>query len=173
MKKVKREGDMRKILMFSFAVTVLVSGNLFAQFKSQTEVQSNVSNAFIKPDESWFSLFNPNNFQMHHTYSMSYATSGGAGLALQRYTNSMMYSFAPNLTARVDISLQNSPYSTMDYRLQQQFNGISISRAEINYQPWKNTFLRLSYQQYPYGIFDSYYSPYSNWFTGVHQYEGE
>ncbi|MBW7886982.1 MAG: hypothetical protein H3C35_01300 [Bacteroidetes bacterium] len=164
---------MKKIFLLVIAVTMLAGSSLFSQFKNQTEIKSNVSDSFIKPEDSWFSFFNPNNFQMHHAYSMSYMTAGGKNLALQRYTNTMLYQFAPNLYALVDISLQNSPFSSFDFRTQQQFNSLSISRAEITYQPWKNTFLRLSYQQNPYGLYDSFYNPYSNWFTGLQRYEGE
>jgi hypothetical protein len=140
-----------------------------AQFKPKSGMQTNVADSFIKPQESGFSFFNPNNFEMRHSYSASYMMSGGQGLALQRYTNTMTYQFTPNLNARVDISLQNSPYSTFDYRLQNQFNKISLSRAEINYSPCENTLLRISYREMPYG----YYSPYNSWYSGINFNEGD
>jgi hypothetical protein len=78
----------------------------------------------------------------------------------------MLYQFAPNLDARVDISLQNSPYSTFEHRLQSQFNKIYLSSAELNYRPWDNTVIRLSYQQLPWNYYGSgYYSPYRGMFS--------
>ena len=145
-----------------------------AQFKKQAEAPANINDGFIRPAaDGWYSLFNPNNFEMRHSYSMNYITSGGSSLALQQYTNTMMYSFAPNLVARVDLSLQNSPYSSFDYRLQNQMNRAYISRAEINYKPWENTFIRLSYQEFPNGFYNPFYSPFQNWYSGVKRYEDE
>jgi len=159
-----------------FVLVVLLSVEAFAQFKpTANEQQPRVSDSFIQPQSAseWFSLFNPNNFSMRHSYSASYTTSGGQGLALQRYTNTMMYQFAPNLDARVDISLQNSPYSTFESRLQSQFNKIYLSNAELNYRPWDNTLIRLSYRQYPGGYYPyGYYSPYRSTFSDFDYHEG-
>lgn len=156
---------MKKIIVLSIVLTVAA----FAQFKVKaSEQQPRISDSFIQPQSAseWFSLFNPNNFQMRHSYSASYTTSGRYSLVLQRYTNTMLYQFAPNLDARGDISLQNSPYSTFEHSVQNQFNKIFLSNAELNYRPWENTFIRLSYQQYPgsyYGY--GYYSPYRSMFS--------
>lgn len=157
-----------------FALMVLVVFSATAQFKQKPSEEPRVSDSFIQPQSAsdWFNLFNPNNFQMRHSYSASYAMSGGYGLALQRYTNSMLYQFAPNLNARVDISLQNSPYSTFDYRLQNQFNKLYLSNAEINYRPWDNTQIRLSYRQIPWDYY-GYYRPFGGMFSGLDYYEGE
>ncbi len=162
---------MKKIFLLMIAIFLFNIG-VEAQFKPKSGTQTNVADSFIKPQDNWFSFFNPNNFEMRHSYSASYMMSGGQGLALQRYTNTMTYQFAPNLNARVDISLQNSPYSTFDYRLQNQFNKISLSRAEINYSPWENTLLRVSYREFPYGYYGMY-SPYNNWYSGINFNEGD
>jgi hypothetical protein len=163
---------MKKYFVLMIVLTI-VAMDSNAQFKSKSSEQPNVADSFIHPQSSsdWLSFFNPNNFEMHHTYSANYITSGGQGLALQRYTNTMMYQFAPNLNARFDVSLQNSPYSTLDYRLQNQFSKAFISRAEINYKPWDNTILRISYQQAPFGY--GAFSSYRNGFSGLNFYEGE
>jgi hypothetical protein len=116
----------------------------------------------------WFSFFNPDHFQMRHTYSASYTSFDGQGIALQRYTNSMMYQFAPNLNARVDVSFQNSPYSTLDSRLQSKFSSVYLNRAEISYRPWENTQISLSYRQLPYSYYGyGYYSPFGGLFSGL------
>ncbi len=155
---------MKKILM----LCALLSTMAFAQFKQKPGEQPKISDSFIQPESAsdWFSFFDPNNFQMHHSYSASYTASGGQGLALQRYTNTMMYKFAPNLDVRVDLSLQNSPYSTFESRLQNQFNKAYLSNAELDYRPWNNTLIRLSYQQLPWSYFGyGYYSPYQTMFS--------
>lgn len=139
-----------------FAAVLIVSMASFAQFKQRPSTdEPRVADSFIQPVSSseWFSLFNPDNFQMHHSYSASYSSSGKYGIALQQYTNTMLYRFAPNLDARVDISLMNSPYNTFDNALQNKFNSVYLNRAEINYRPWKNTEIRLSYRQLPFNYF--------------------
>lgn len=163
---------MKKIFFLAVAISVTAVG----QFKQKPAEQPKVSDSFIQPQSAsdWFTLFNPNNFQMRHSYSASYMTGGGQAIALQQYTNTMLYQFAPNLNMRVDLSAQNSPYSTFDHRLQNQFNRISLSRAEINYRPWENTHLRLSYREVPvsfYGYGDGYYRPFGGMFSGLGYYE--
>ncbi|MCK9408948.1 MAG: hypothetical protein WCX28_01225 [Bacteriovoracaceae bacterium] len=145
-----------------------------AQFKPKTTEQPRVSDSFIQPQSTseWFSLFNPNNFHMRHSYSASYSMGGGTGIALQRYTNTMLYQFLPNLEARVDLSLQQSPYSTFEYRLQNQFNKAFVSRVELNYRPTDNTVIRLQYREIPYSYFGSRYNrPFGGMFSGLDEYE--
>jgi hypothetical protein len=159
-----------------FMVLLVIAGlqTVSAQFKPKTAEQPRVADSFIQPQTSsdWFNLFNPNNFQMHHSYSASYSAGGGYGLALQRYTNTMLYQFAPNLQGRVDLSLQNSPYSTFDYRMQNQFSKAYVSRVELNYRPTDNTVIRLQYREMPYSYFGyGYDRPFGGIFTGLEQYE--
>jgi len=160
--------------LFVLVACVMLTAN--AQFKQQAAEQPRVSDSFIQPQSSsdLFSFFNPNNFQMHHTYSASIATSGGQSLALQSYTNTMLYQILPNLNARVDISLQNSPYSTFDSKLQSSFSKMYLSNAEISYSPWKNTQIRLSYNANPWGYNGyGYFSPFGGRYSGLDFRDGE
>lgn len=143
-----------------------------AQFKQKAGEQPRVSDSFIQPQSAgdWLNFFNPNNFQMRHSFSASYSAFGGQGIALQRYTNTMVYQFHPNLDARVDFSLQNSPYSTFEYRLQNQFSKAFVSRAELNYRPTDNLRIQLQYRELPlsyfgYGYDD--YRPFGGMFYGL------
>ncbi len=161
--------------MRNLIVLVLLIGAQAAvgQFKPKAGEQPRVSDSFIQPSSAeWFSLFNPNNFQMRHSYSASYATSGGQGIALQRYTNTMTYQFTPKLDARVDLSLQNSPYSTFEYRMQNQFSKAYVSRAELNYRPSENTVISLQYRELPYSYYGyGYQRPFGGMFYGLEHYE--
>ncbi len=162
------------ILRIFVMIVIFGISTAFAQFKQKAGEQPKISDSFIQTQSAsdWFNLFNPNNFQMHHTYSASYSSFSGNGLALQRYTNTMVYQFAPNLDARVDVSLQNSPYSTFDSRLQNQFSKAYLSRAEINYRPWENTVIRLQYRELPYSMYGyGYNRSFGGMFTGLDGYE--
>ncbi|KAB2925512.1 MAG: hypothetical protein F9K22_03370 [Bacteroidetes bacterium] len=155
------------VLLVLFCVTAS------AQFKPKpASEQPRVADSFLQPSSAsdWFNLFDPSKFTMRHSYSASYSSGGGVGIALQRYTNSMFYEFAPNLGLRVDLSAQNSPYSTLDHRLQSQFNRVALSRAELTYQPWENTLLRVSYREVPYSMY-GYYRPFGGMFDGLDRYD--
>lgn len=165
---------MRKIFVLAL-ILGLGTGIASAQFKPRASEQPKVADSFIQTQSAsdWFNLFNPNNFQMRHSYSASYSMGGGQSIALQRYTNTMMYQFAPNLDARVDLSLQNSPYSSFEYRLQNQFNKAFISRAELNYRPTDNMVIRLQYREMPYSYYgNGYGQPFGGMFSGL-DYNGD
>ncbi len=159
------------VLLLVLAITTI------AQFKQKPGAeQPKVSDSFIQPATSseWFSFFNPDNFQMHHSYSASYTTTGKQGIALQQYTNTMLYQFTPDLRARVDVSFMNSPFSTLDYRTQGKFNSLYLNRAEISYRPWQNTQIRLSYRQYPISYFGyGNYPTFGGMFSTMDDYEGQ
>ena len=85
---------------------------------------------------------------MRQQYNLSVSSFGNETISLGQYTNSMFYNFAPNLNARMDVTLQHSPYNSLG-KNGDALNGIFLSRAEINYQPFDNMVMRLSYQKVP------------------------
>ncbi len=141
-----------------YIIIVLLAFSIesFSQFKNVS--QPSISDSFIhSPTSEWFGFFNPDNFSMHHSYSMSFATMGGQNLTLGKYTNNMMYKISDKLDAQVAISLQHSPYNNFDKRLQNSLNGIFLDKAQLNYRPSENTLLQLSFQQVPWNY---YYNDY-------------
>lgn len=157
----------------AIALSVLATSKSTSQFKRTADDEPKVSDSFIRPetDSDLLSFFNPENFKMRQNFSMSYMTMGGQGLSLGMYTNSMMYKFSSKVDARVDVSLQSSPYSTLDQRLQSSLTGVFLNRAEINYRPSDNMFLRVSYQKVPFGL-NGMYSPYAGFYHGMGYDEG-
>jgi hypothetical protein len=147
------------ILVFGLSVTIL------GQFKDTGFPTESVKDGIIDPSYSSNNLFgflSSENFHMNHQFSMSYSSFGNHGLALGVYTNSMLYNFTDNLNVQTDISFVNSPYSTLGQDFQNNLNGIYLSRAAVNYQPWKDVAISLQYRRIPY----NYYSPYSGYFGG-------
>jgi hypothetical protein len=130
-----------------------------AQFKGQVERESQSSGGVItQPGSFMFGWFDPERFSMHHSVGMSYVTSGGQGMSLGTYTNSMMYRFTDNFNVQTDVSMSYSPFnsfSTFGGRGGKDFSGIYLSRAQLNYKPWENVSVQLQYQQIPYGYFHS------------------
>lgn len=152
---------MRKTVAVVIGILIGV-GASSAQFRSQIPQETRVGatiNDQVTPS-FLFGWFNPEKFQMHHSFGMSYMTFGGEGISLGTYTNTMTYQFAQNLQARADVTLSYSPYNTFANKFGSTpagLNGIHLSRAEVNYRPWENVYVQLQYRQLP---LTGYYSPF-------------
>ncbi len=156
---------MKKILI----VFLMFIGTAFSQYKDPAFPTSSVKDGIVSGyTNSLFGFLNSDNFQMKHSFSLSYSASGANGLAMGIYTNSMLYNFSNNLNVQADISVVNSPYSTFGKNFQNNLNGIYLSKAAINYKPWDDFYVTFQYQNSPL----NYYSPYgygnyrNNFFSG-------
>jgi len=147
-----------------------------AQFKSTIEPRSTVAESILRSDDGglMFGLFNPNNFSMHHSFSLSYQTFGGQGLSMGMYTNSLAYKFSDDLDVKADISLMASPYNTLGKQYQSSLSGLFLNRAELTYRPWKNTLFQVQFQQVPAGSMMGYgYMGGNNFFGGFSRYQDD
>lgn len=149
---------MKKLFVFIFAVMI---GTGYSQFKPKGLSTEHVSDGIINQSQGTplLGFLNSSNFQMHHSYDVSYSSFGGNSLALTTYTNSMFYQFSSNLNVQVDASVVYSPYSSLGKNFENNINGIYLSRAAINYQPWKDVFISVQYRNLPV----TYYSPFSGY----------
>ncbi len=157
---------MSKTLIAAFvALFLLGSASASAQFKAQVPEESRIGDGSTQSESSsWspFSWFNPENFHMTQSFSMSYMTMGGQGLSLGTYTNSMMYQFSDKLDARADLSLSYSPFNSFNtFGKKNDFSSLYLSRAELNYRPWKNVIMQVQFRQLPYSSY-FYNSPFYN-----------
>ncbi len=152
---------MKKILVVMFVIMI---GTGYSQFRPKGLSTEHISDGIVNQNQgtSLFGFLNSSNFQMHHSYDVSYSTFGANSLALTTYTNSMFYQVANNLNVQVDASVVYSPYSSLGKNFENNINGIYLSRAAINYQPWKDVFISVQYRNLPGG----YYSPFSGYRTG-------
>lgn len=146
-----------KNLMKIFIVVIAFAVITNAQFKDKSVFTPSVKDGIISDSPNmFFGFFDANKFSMNHSYSMSYNSFGGHGLALGVYTNNLMYQFADNLNVEVDASIVHSPYNSLGKNFQNQLNGIYLSRAAINYYPWKNFAINIQYNTIPYGHYNSF-----------------
>ncbi|HUN66993.1 MAG TPA: hypothetical protein VMW43_12950 [Bacteroidota bacterium] len=161
---------MRKVsAVLVAAVVILACGRLHAQLKSDQDQEVSASQTMLKPATSigsFLGLLNSDNFMMRHNISMDFFSGAGGSLSIASYTNSMFYRIADPLNVRVDLTLQGTPFGQSGAFAQGDFNKLFVSRAELNYQPWNNTALRLEYNNLPLGYFGRY--PY----TGILPYTG-
>ncbi|MGD0338672.1 MAG: hypothetical protein ABSB78_07760 [Bacteroidota bacterium] len=150
------------------ALAVLFCGVAHAQFKSQVNQEHpSVSGSILRNDYSSFDLFgwfNPENFQMQHSITMSYMSMGNQTLGVNMYTNSMSYKFSDRLNVQADVSLMMSPYGSMPQGLKNQFSGLILNRAQINYTPWDDFHIQVQFNQNPYGYHSGFYGGYRSRF---------
>lgn len=158
------------------AVLVAASSLSSAQFKSQVEQENQVSIHRLGGDSSplgyLFGWFNPDKFTMRHSFDLSYASFAGHGLSLGTYTNTMQYAFDDNLNARADIAFSFSPYSSLSTLNKKDLSGVYLKNAEVNYKPWENTQISLSFHQAPYYGY-GYYSPFYNPWSRMGNFENK
>lgn len=134
-----------------------------AQLKSQSAANQSVSSSLVHPAasiSSFLGLLNPDNFTMRHNFSLNYFSSGGNGLSVASYTNSIFYKIADPLKVRFDVSLMGSPFGQYGSASQNGLNKIFLSRAELNYTPLENLFITVQYRHSPYLNY-GYSEPYS------------
>ena len=150
-----------KYAMLVLVACLMLSIGASAQFKSDAEQQSSPSQSLVRPlgsINSFLGLINPDNFRMQQSFSYSFLSGGGQGLSIASYTNSMFYKIADPLNVRFDVTLQGTPFSaTTPY--QSALNGLFLSRAELNYRPWQNFFIKFEYNRLPSSYYNSYYNP--------------
>jgi hypothetical protein len=161
-----------RLIVGSIAVGILSMGMCaHAQLKSDQVQEISASQSMLRPATSigsFLGLLNADNFMMHHNLSFSYLSYGGGAMSVASYTNSMFYKIADPLNVRVDLTLQGSPFGQNGGFAASDMNKLFISRAELRYQPWDNTSIRLEYNQLPIG----YYGRYSPYF-GLSPYLGD
>lgn len=146
--------------------TIILSLNIFAQFKEPGFPTQSIKDGIINENSgSLFGFLNSDNFQMKHSYNLSYSSFGNQGLALGMYTNSMVLKLSNSMDVQVDASIIHSPYSTFGKDFQNRLNGVYITRAAFNYKPWDDVFISIQYRNLPMAYHYSDYGFYSNRFS--------
>ncbi|MCE1189740.1 MAG: hypothetical protein LWX56_11445 [Ignavibacteria bacterium] len=139
---------MKRLIIAAFVLLISVTGK--AQFREDNTMRPSIKDGIINTDPNFIlGIIDPAKFSMSHSINLSYTAFGGNGFALSSYTNSMMYRFADNLNVQLDASIVQSPYSSLGKSFQNSVNGIYITKARLNYQPWENVNVVFQYQQYP------------------------
>ncbi len=136
-------------------ILIVTSISAFGQFRDDGLNQPKVKESMVDQSSGFaFGFLNSENFQMRHSFSLSYSSFGGQGISLGSYTNSMFYKLMSNLNVQMDVSVLFSPYSSFGQNFQNDINGVYISRASVNYRPFKDMQISIQYRNLP------YYNPY-------------
>ena len=139
-----------------FLILIVTSLSAFGQFRDDGLNQPKVKEGIVDQSSGFaFGFLNSENFRMRHSFSLSYTSFSGYGTSLGSYTNSMFYKLMSNLNVQMDVSILYSPYSSFGQNFQNNINGIYISRAAINYYPFKDMQISIQYSNLPY--YNSYF----------------
>ncbi len=118
---------------FSLIVVLVTVMPIIAS--AQFRTQPSIKDALTAPTSSLGGLFDPDRFQMQHTFSVGFMSFGGGNsLMMNSYVNTINYRFNNNLFLRLNLGLFSTPYNSFGGNLQQnttQFFG----GAELLYRP--------------------------------------
>jgi hypothetical protein len=157
---------MRKLFVIAVALA-LITGLSFSQFK---EIPKETKTKLKSGSGLLLGFINPKNFSISHSVNMSYMTGGSSSVSLTSYTATLNYRVLENMNISADVTMQYSPYASMgstnaaiNKDFQNSFNGINLSRVTLDYEPFKNMFIRVDYVNLkgnPFYNDNSYYNSY-------------
>jgi hypothetical protein len=145
---------MRKITIILISVFVLNCVS-YAQYKRPedgSKINRNTNNLIL-------GIFNPKNFSMNHSFQISMMNSMYGNVSVTSYVNSMNYKVTDKLNVSADVKLQYAPYvssplgNAYSTGLQNDLNGLSLSRLSVDYKVSDNSYIKLEYRK----IDDMYY----------------
>lgn len=149
---------MKKLVAFFILGFIFTA---YGQYKDSGFPTHTVRDGILNPQSgNLFGFLGSENFSMQHSFGLQYSTFGSQSLALGMYTNSMMYKFSDKLNVQADVSIIQTPYSTLGKNFENNINGIYLSKAAVNYQPWKDVNITLQYRHLPYSYYNPYYGGY-------------
>jgi hypothetical protein len=153
---------MKKITLLLISVLVLNCAS-YAQFKRPedgSKINRNTNNLIL-------GIFNPKNFTMNHSFEVSMLSSAFGNVSVTSYVNSMNYKVTDRLNVSADVKLQYAPYVSSSFGsafangLQNDLNGLSLSRLSVDYKISDNSSVRLEYRK----LDDMYYYNHYNDFN--------
>ena len=152
-----------KKLVFLISLVFIINSVSYSQFKRPDEgnkINKTTNNLIL-------GIFNPKNFSMRHSFQVSMLSSRYGNMSVTSYVNSMNYKVSDRINVAADIKLQYAPYVSSSFGtsyakgLQDDLNGISLSRLSVDYQVSENSFIKLEYRHLDES---SFYDPYNRYY---------
>lgn len=129
-----------KRLIILLALLISTSNISFAQYK----LGDNKNPNSLKPydnssNNKILGFINPKNFTMNHSFNMSMVSSRYGNVSLTSYINTMNYQISDRFNVSADVKVQYSPFASSNMgqtnsSLQNNLNGVFLSRASMNYR---------------------------------------
>jgi len=156
---------MKKLVVLIILVFIINSVS-YSQFKKPEENNP----TYRSTNNLILGIFNPKNFSMRHSFQVSMLSSKYGNMSVTSYINSMNYSFNDRLNVSADVKLQYAPYVSSSFGpsyakgLQNDLNGISLSRLAVDYKVSDNAFIKLEYRHLDESNFYNPYNPYNDFY---------
>ena len=136
---------MKKYTIFTHIIVIVslltVALPTYGQFRIDVPHQN--IREFITGRPEIPSLLDVQNFQIHHSFSMSMMNLGGMSVGVGAYTNSLSFVINPNLSLNTQISLVQPTMTG------QQNQGNIYYGVGLNYKASENSFLSFQINNYP------------------------
>ncbi|TKJ39822.1 hypothetical protein CEE37_11130 [candidate division LCP-89 bacterium B3_LCP] len=95
-----------------------------------------------------FGLLDPSRMTMSHSYSMSYLSSGGQGLAQGLFMETIGYRLSNPLTLILNLGYLHQPYSSFNQGDAWSGSGSFVGGAALTWKPAENMFLHFEVANY-------------------------
>ena len=148
--------------MFSVCLVLFLSLSTpaAAQLRADSPIENQTSGLYDNGGGNMLfnALFSPKYFSMGHSFELSAGGGSGYSSSLAMYTNSLMWDLGDKLSARADVSVAYSPFSSSNSYLGNPgsfSNGgkVFLRNAEVAYSPKENLHFRVSVHNSPYGYY--------------------
>jgi len=126
---------------FIFVLFTILTASVFGQFRRDVP-NTNIRESIAGRTE-YSSLFDPNRYQMSHSFSMSILSMGGSPVSVGAYTNSFSFALSPNLILNTQVSLVQPSMGGINNQGQLYYN------VGVDYQPSKNSSFSFKINNYP------------------------
>lgn len=155
-----------KKLVLLITLVFVINSVTYSQFKRPEDgnkINKTTNNLIL-------GIFNPKNFSMKHSFQVSMLSSRYGNMSVTSYVNSMNYKVTDRLNVAADIKLQYAPYVSSSFGsayakgLQDNLNGISLSRLSVDYKVSENSFIKLEYRHLDESNFYDPYNPYNSYY---------
>lgn len=123
------------------AILLAVTVPTYGQFRTDVPHQNIRESITGRPEIP--SLFDAQNFQMHHNFSMSMMNIGGMSVGVGAYTNSFALAINPKLSLNTQVSLVQPTMAGL------QNQGNIYYGVGLNYKASENSFLSFQINNYP------------------------
>jgi hypothetical protein len=152
------EASMRTILpllclVFMLSATAPAEAQLRETAQQNSSVVTKLYDTGSSATNALGNLFGADDFQMGHSYQMSFSSFGGNATSMGMYTNSMRWQFNSDLAARVDVGVAHPLANSGAFGNQE--TKVFLRNAEVAYEPSENMRFHIQIQQSPYGRYAS------------------
>jgi len=147
---------MKRHSFIAFIMILLIAFTVFGQDLKEEKTIFKPSELVQKPSGFLNTLIDPAKFEMSHSYSLSYLSSGDQSTNVGLYLNTMTYRFSDPLLMQLRIGYMHQPLGGNHHTLSSQQGTVFLQGAHLLYRPGKNMLISIDYESYPTMFFSPY-----------------